>query len=241
MYVLYYDKENRWTKKFGYGIILANSGGGTMKDIPLFTTENGVASLSISQIPYTAKAYIRIQDSILPDALLQECCDFCRAVGAQEIYATGHDYLKKFQRFSRILRMRCSVDAVEDTNACLFPVTEQTVERFREIYNHSMKNVPNASYMTLADSKKLIAEGSGYFVHQNGEVLGIGVVKGNKVEAISSLISGAGKTVLLTLFGALTEPVVELEVAEENKPAMALYQKTGFVPVEEIAVWYKIN
>jgi hypothetical protein len=35
-----------------------------MRDIPMFTTEYGVASLVLKEIPYQAAAYITIQDSL---------------------------------------------------------------------------------------------------------------------------------------------------------------------------------
>ena len=211
-----------------------------MKDMSLFTTENGIASLTLKEIPYSAKAYIRIQDSKQPEQLLKECADFCRAVGAESIYATGHIYLENFQKHCRILRMRCSLDTIEDTNTSLFPVTEKTLEEFRIIYNKAMQNVPNASYLSDAGSKQVLEAGSGYFVHKNGQLLGIGIAKGDRVESIVSLVPGAGKIVFQTLCHALCGAYVEIEVAEENIPAMRLYEKLHFIPIEEVAVWYKI-
>lgn len=211
-----------------------------MKDIPLFTTENGVASLTLKEIPYTKKAYIRIQDSADPLSLISECRDFCRALGAEEIYGTGHDCLERFDRHCRIVRMRSFIEDVDNTGASLFPVTDKTIEEFRNIYNKAMRNIPNASFMSEADSRTLLGEGSGYFVHHNGELMGLGIAKDNKLQAIVSVVSGSGKTVLLTLCHALSDRSVELEVAEENVAAMRLYEKVGFVPVEEVGVWYKI-
>ena len=34
-----------------------------MKDFPVFTTENGVASLILKEIPYRGEAYIHLRDS----------------------------------------------------------------------------------------------------------------------------------------------------------------------------------
>lgn len=211
-----------------------------MKDMPLFTTENGIASLTLKEIPYSSKAYIRIQDSKQPELLLQECVDFCHAVGAENIYGTGHVYLSKFERHCRILRMRCSLDRFDDIETSLFPVTERTLEEFRSIYNEAMRNVPNASYLTVADGKQILEAGSGYFVHNNGQLLGIGIAKENRVDAIVSLVPGEGKIVFQTLCHALCGAYVEIEVAEENIPAMRLYEKLHFIPIEEVAVWYKI-
>ena len=67
-----------------------------MRDFPMFTTENGIASLILKQIPYWGSAYIRIQDSKEPEMLLAECVDFCHCAGAQKIYATGHSVLEKY-------------------------------------------------------------------------------------------------------------------------------------------------
>ena len=67
-----------------------------MRDMPMFTTENGVASLTLNQIPYTKSAWIRIQNSVSPQALLEECIAFCKAVDAEYIYATGDSCCEKY-------------------------------------------------------------------------------------------------------------------------------------------------
>ena len=59
-----------------------------MKDFPVFTTENGAASLVLKEIPYKKEAYITLRASQAPQALLEECVSFCRACGAEKIYAT---------------------------------------------------------------------------------------------------------------------------------------------------------
>ena len=60
-----------------------------MRNIPVFTTEYGVGSLILREIPYRQEAYIRIQDTKEPEAFLGECVDFCKAAGAERIYGTG--------------------------------------------------------------------------------------------------------------------------------------------------------
>ena len=56
-----------------------------MKDFPVFTTENGVASLILKEIPYRGEAYIHLRDSQNPKTLLEECVSFCAACGADKI------------------------------------------------------------------------------------------------------------------------------------------------------------
>ena len=47
-----------------------------MKDIPVFTTENGVASLTLREIPYSRKAYFRIQSASDAAMLIKECVEY---------------------------------------------------------------------------------------------------------------------------------------------------------------------
>ena len=60
-----------------------------MKDIPLFTTDFGVASLILKEIPYKFVAYIRVlnaQPGMIQN-LMEECAAFCRAAGADCAFA----------------------------------------------------------------------------------------------------------------------------------------------------------
>ena len=61
-----------------------------MRDIPVFDTENGVGSLALREIPYRAEAYITVGAVSDGEAFLKEAAEFCTAVGAEKIYATGH-------------------------------------------------------------------------------------------------------------------------------------------------------
>jgi len=211
-----------------------------MKNIPVFTTQNGVASLILREIPYRAEAYIKLQDSHDPEKLLEECVGFCRAVGAQKIYASGHDCLKKYPLHTAVYKMAVKRDSLEDTDAYLFPVTEQTMEQWRDIYNSRMAQVPNASYMTEADGRKMLADGDGYFVHREGVLLGIGKASGNRIDAVISCVAGAGADVVLALNHALSGEELCLEVASANHRAIALYERLGFIKTAEISRWYLI-
>ncbi len=211
-----------------------------MQNIPLFTTENGIASLTLQEIPYTGKAYIRIQDSCVPEKILMECVDFCRAVGALQIYATGHDYLTAYPLHTTLIQMQRPKAGLEETDACLFPLQERTLEQWRGIYNDRMENISNSAFMTLAEAKKILLQGKGYFVHRNGELLGIGIASGNAVEAVISLATGAGKDVFTALCGALFSEEIIVEVASDNTKAIRLYEKLGFIKTKEISRWYKI-
>jgi hypothetical protein len=68
-----------------------------MKNLPFFTTEHGVAALTLKEIPYQGKAYIKILETQDPEKLLEECVDFCCVIGAEEIFASGHPALEGVQ------------------------------------------------------------------------------------------------------------------------------------------------
>ena len=211
-----------------------------MKNIPVFTSQYGVASLILREIPYRGEAYIKIQDSHDPEKLLEECRDFCRAVGAQRIYASGHDCLEKYPLHTAVYTMAANKDSLGDTDAAIFPVTEQTLEQWRDIYNNRMAQVDNASYMSDADARKMLADGDGYFVHREGVLLGIGKASGDRIEAVVSCVPGAGKDIVLALNHALSGEKLWLEVASANHRAIALYKRLGFIKTAEISRWYFI-
>ena len=211
-----------------------------MRDIPMFTTENGVASLILREIPYRGEAYIRVQDTVCPKELLEECVSFCRIAGAEKIYATGHDHLQNYPLHTKVLRMMRTIDGLPETDALTMPVMEQTLERWREIYNDAMKPVDNASYMDTRQAKKLLQEGNGYFVHRNGELLGIGIASDDTIHAVVSVKPGAGQDVLSALTHALFSENIILEVASTNTRAIGLYERLGFIKTAELSAWYQV-
>ena len=211
-----------------------------MRDIPAFTTQYGVASLTLREIPYKQEAYIRFQFSVQADALLQECIGFCRACGAERIYATGDEYLAQFPLHTEIWNMQAAVESMPRSEACLFPLQRQTLPQWLSAYNERMQSVPNAATMTNADGEKLLEEGSGYFVHKDGALIGIGKAAGGRIEAVASLVPGAGRDVVVSLCGALSKPMAQVEVASENRRAVRLYEKLGFVKTQVISRWYRV-
>jgi len=211
-----------------------------MRNIPVFSTENGVGSLTLKEIPNSGIAYIKIGASQEPAAFLQECTDFCKAVGAERIYASGHEFLEKYPFHTAVWRMSCQIDELPDTDAALFPVTEKTLECWRVRYNRAMKDVANASYMTAMDARQMLKRGDGYFVHREETLLGIGIASGETIEAVVSNQPGAGREVVLALAHALCGTQITLEVASVNERAVRLYERLGFIKNAEISRWYKI-
>ncbi|MBE6983664.1 MAG: GNAT family N-acetyltransferase [Ruminococcaceae bacterium] len=209
-----------------------------MRDIPIFTTQSGIASLILREIPAKQTAYIHLQSSLTPEELLSECVDFCRAAGAEKIYATGHPILQKYPLYTVIIGMRGMVEYVGETECALFPVTQKTWPEFCKIYNEKMASVPTANTLQLMDREKY--EKGAYFVHKEGLLQGIGMVSDNRVFAVAACQKGAGRKVLAALCKALSGEEILLDVAENNLPAMTLYARCGFIKTEEKSRWYKV-
>ena len=211
-----------------------------MKDFPMFTTEFGVASLVMKEIPYQGCAYIIIREALQPEELLRECMAFCRMCGAQRVYATGHEILRDKPYFTAILEMRCEKDTLPDTDAALFPVQEKTLRDWLDIYNKKIVSVPNGAWMTDADGKKMLERGDGYFVHRGETLLGIGMAAGDTIDWVASVRPGAGRDVLLALNHAISAETVVLTVSDRNEKAVKLYEGLGFLRVKEISRWYQV-
>lgn len=212
-----------------------------MKDFPLFTTDYGVASLILKEVPYRELAFIHIRE-VQPGGFeehLKECVSFCRMVGAERILAKGHEELDRYPLHSIVYKMSMPLETREP-EACLWPVTEETVTAWREIYNKGMRPFDNHATMTAHDEKKILQSGGAYFVHRDGQLLGIGWMEGNELLAVVSCVTGMGETVARTLFTTVEADTVTLQVVSTNERAIRLYERMGFIKTGEVSRWYRV-
>ena len=91
-----------------------------------------------------------------------------------------------------------------------------------------------------AEEKTLLDSGDGYYIHRNGQLLGIGRASGDTIDLVIAEQSGAGKDVVLALASLLTADTVRLTVASANLRAVRLYERLGFIPTKELSRWYRI-
>lgn len=211
-----------------------------MRDLPMFTTEFGVASLILKEIPYREEAYILIQSTQEPEKLLRECIDFCRASGAEKIYARGHEILGRYPLHSIVYEMRGTARVDEAKTESLWPVTEETVSRWRELMNRRMRGVDNAATLEKKGEREILDKGGAYFVHRNGQLLGGGWLADQELLLVASLIPGAGERVCNTLFSLIPDEEVRLEVVSTNTRATRLYERLGFLKTGECRKWYRV-
>ena len=213
-----------------------------MKDFPVFTTDWGVSSLILREIPYRAEAYIHIQD-VQPEGFeehLKECVSFCRMAGADRVYATGAQMLQAYPEYMSVYEMRGMAWVNPEKMVNLFPVTEQTVGRWRGLMNERLRSVDNAATLTAFDEKKILQSGGAYYIHRSGELLGLGWMEDTKLLLVAAVKPGAGETVMHSLMSLVEGADMTIEVASTNDRAIRLYEKLGFMKMKEVVKWYKI-
>ena len=212
-----------------------------MKDFPVFTTEYGVASLVLREVPYRQEAYILIQASEEPGELLKECVSFCRMVGAEKIFARGHEYLERYPLHCVIYEMRGEARVDEAQVEHLWPVTEQTVGKWRTMMNERMAPVDNAGTLESRNEKDIVESGGAYFVHRDGELLGGGWIINGELLQVASFRPGAGERVMHTLMSTMPGQELKLDVVSTNARAIRLYEKLGFIKTRELRRWYRVH
>lgn len=213
-----------------------------MRDFPIFTTEYGVASLILKEIPYRKTAYIRIRD-VQKEGFsehLKECVSFCRMAGAERVFAAGHEALEDFLFHCSEIEMRGEAWVDREKLASLFPVTEKTAPRWRELYNRAMVEVPNAATMESRDEKEIAESNGTYFIHRDGKLLGIGWMEDTRLLAIAAAERGSGEVVMHTLMSLVEGAAMTLEVASTNDRAIRLYERLGFIKTRELTRWFEL-
>ena len=211
-----------------------------MRDIPVFTTENGVAEIVLREIPYKKRAHIKLRATQEPEKLLDECVSFCRVCGAEQIYAAGHDFLEKYPLYVQMLEMTCTRETVGKSDAALVPVMDRDMELWLQIHNGRMAEVPNAAYLDSKDGQEFLENGDCYFVHRDGKLLGIGKGAEDRIDIVVAAEPGMGETVVRALCSVLTGDRVRVAVAAENERAVRLYERMGFVCERMLSQWYQI-
>ena len=214
-----------------------------MRDFPIFTTEYGVSSLFLKEIPYKNAAYICIRD--VSEGFfrehLRECVSFCRMAGAERIFAAEDARLAEYPLYTAVYEMRGQARPGQELVKGLFTVTEKTVARWRSLHNEAMRGVDNSGTLEARDEKKIAESGGAYFIHEGGELLGIGWLEDNKLLAIAAVKKGAGEAVMHTLMSLIEGETMTLEVASTNERAIRLYEKLGFVKTAELTRWYEVG
>ena len=211
-----------------------------MQDFPMFTTEYGVASLILKEVPYRQEAYIIIQSTEQPEELLKECVSFCRMVGAEKIYARGHEITESYPPHCSIYEMCGTIEVKEELVENLWPVTEETIGSWRQFLNEQMRPIDNAGTLEKKGEKEILDLGGAYFVHRAGKMLGAGWLAGDELHIIAAAEKGTGDRVFHTLLSANCPEQLKLQVASTNTRAIRFYEKMGMIKTAQLRQWYRV-
>ena len=211
-----------------------------MKDFPMFTTEFGVASLILHEIPYRGEAFILIQDTQQPEELLAECVSFCRICGAEKIYVRGHEIAEKYPLHCIVYEMR-GIARVDETKVeHLWPVTQENVAQWRELMNEKMRPVDNSGTLMKKHEQDILGSGGAYFVHREGQLLGAFWLMGDELLLLCATVPGAGERVMHTMMSLMPSQEMKLDVVSTNTLAIRLYEKLGFIRTGEHRRWHRV-
>lgn len=210
-----------------------------MKDIPLFTGTYGLASLVLKEVSVTGRAYavIRAVWNGQLDAFLQECKSFCRAVGAEEIYASYGKEDLPAMHVHDVLAMEMEKSALGSGNPVeLEPLTPENGQTFLEIYNTCFRDAVGASVYGNEDLARLYDTDCGFLAKKDGVYAGIAEISQTGLESIAVLppYRGLGYDLALAVLPMVPRKTIRLKVASTNEKAISLYKRLGFDLVETL-------
>ncbi len=214
-----------------------------MRDFPIFTTETGVSSLILREIPYRKTAYIHVRDT-QPGGLeahLRECAAFCRMAGAEQVFAAGPEELRAYPLHTAVLEMQGIAWADPAKCADRTLVTAGNVGAWRRIYTERMTGVDHAAALEERQEGRIVSSGGAWFIHRQEQLLGIGYLADDRLLALAATQPGAGETVMHTLMALKEGQTLTLEVASTNDRALRLYQRLGFAVTAELTRWYRVG
>ena len=201
-----------------------------MKDIPIFTGCDGIATLILREIPYRGEGYVLVRSVFTDlDRCLRECESFCRAAGAETVYFGGNADFSDYPIYASLIERQVLRSQLPKTSAKAVPMCDEM--QWAALYNQKFKAVPAA--------RSCQAPQNAYEVYKDGMLIGIGQVEGDQILSVASVKSGCGADCVCALAGLCEGASIRLLCAEQNLPAMKLYDRLGFSCGERKEVWYR--
>lgn len=217
-----------------------------MKNIPVFTSSYGIATLILREIPWNRTAYVLIQSvwNNQKAELLEECRGFCRAVGAEQIYATwGLEELPAEPVWEmRIMSRPKAGLPVPERPLALEPLTRENSGEYLRIYNACFREVPCAASYDQASLEPLYGEDLAWLTKVDGEYAGVAEISKTGLEGIAVLpeYRGLGYGLALAVLPMVPSTQLRLKVASTNLRAIALYERLGFVCTQTEKRWWRL-
>lgn len=200
-----------------------------MRDIPIFTGCDGIATLILREIPYRGEGYVLIRSVFTSlEACMRECESFCRAAGAETVYFGGNADFSDYPVYAKLIEREIEIEKLPQTSACAVKTGDST--RWAQIYNEKFAAVPAAQTCREAVDA--------YDIFRHGVHIGIGQIKGNLLRSVATLERGSGADCVAALAKLCQKKTLRLLCAEQNERAMKLYDRLGFSRGETKETWY---
>ena len=217
-----------------------------MKNIPMFTSSCGLATLILKEIAWNGRAYVLVR-SVWNDqiaALLDECWSFCRAVGAEEIYASWDAEELPAEHAWDMIDMACPKSALPAPRQTveLEQAAPETAEDYLRIYNQCFRDVPAAASYDRKSLEPLYGEELIWLAKVRGQYAAVAEISKEGLEGIAVLpeFRGLGYDLAAAVLRMVPSTEVRLKVASTNVRARRLYDRLGFAEVGISRRWYRL-
>lgn len=205
-----------------------------MKDLPVFTCADGMASLIFREIPSREEGYVLLR-SVFTNvgALVRSCAEMCRAAGAARVFCSGSVDLSAYPVHARLLERSIETARLPETEAVAVPIRPDEAGRWAALHDERFAAVPAAAHCVNTENA--------HWVMLNGECIGLGRFRGARLEAFATFVRGKGRDCLCATAAAMRTPTVTLLCAAENTPAMRLYDRLGFSEGTPREIWHAVT
>ena len=216
-----------------------------MKNIPVFTSAYGIATLILREIPWNGCAYVLVRSvwNGQAAALLEECRGFCRAVGAKEVFAVYEtEELPAEHAYDMIAMARPKAGLPEGKPVELEPLTRENSGAYLEIYNSCFAAVPSAASYDRDSLEPLYGEELAWLAKVDGVYAGVAEISKEGLEGIAVLpeYRGLGYDLALAVLQMVPSTMLRLKVASTNSRALCLYERLGFSREAVQKRWYRL-
>ena len=220
-----------------------------MKNIPIFTASNGMASLILREIPYSGRAYVMVRAVWRGEtaALLSECGQFCRAAGAEAVYASRElEELPANHAYDMVeLRCRRADLPLPDRPLKLEPLSLENAAAYLEIYNRCFRDIPGATAYDRKDMERLMGKNLAFLVREAGRYAAVAELDPRGLAGVAVLPEcrglGLGRNLTLSALRLLDGPELTLKTASTNRAALALYHSLGFGGDRITSRWWQLD
>ncbi len=202
-----------------------------MKDIPIFTCPEGIATLILREIPTRQTAYVLLRSTFTAtDALCREAEGFCRSAGAETVCFGGAGDFSAFTPCVQVLRRSVARAALPITEAVAAALTPGEQAQWLTLYAQRFRAVPGASSLGTTEDA--------YFIFDGALRIGLGQIRGGELRSVAALEQGRGADCVCALAAQSGAQTIDVLCARENLPAMRLYDRLGFSAGTETERWY---